>query len=173
MISEAPSPALVRRNTILLAATLTCLSGMLQLVVAVSTITLVLVTGIESILGLGPAVFLASSAVAALPAGRAMDKHARIPVLATGCALGVAGCIVAAAGSGLESAPLVLLGFVMVGGSSGTVLLGVRPRPTCIRPSAARAASRTSSSGRSSARPSARSCSGRSSPAVTSTRAIS
>ena len=45
---------------------------MLQLVVAVSTITLVLVTGIESILGLGPAVFLASSAVAALPAGRAM-----------------------------------------------------------------------------------------------------
>ena len=123
MISEAPSPALVRRNTILLAATLTCLSGMLQLVVAVSTITLVLVTGIESILGLGPAVFLASSAVAALPAGRAMDKHARIPVLATGCALGVAGCIVAAAGSGLESAPLVLLGFVMVGGSSGTVLL--------------------------------------------------
>ena len=114
MISEAPSPALVRRNTILLAATLTCLSGMLQLV---------LVTGIESILGLGPAVFLASSAVAALPAGRAMDKHARVPVLATGCALGVAGCIVAAAGSGLESAPLVLLGFVMVGGSSGTVLL--------------------------------------------------
>ena len=123
MISEAPSPALVRRNTILLAATLTCLSGMLQLVVAVSTITLVLVTGIDSILVLGPAVFLASSAVAALAAGRAMDKHARIPVLATGCALGVAGCIVAAAGSGLESAPLVLLGFVMVGGSSGTVLL--------------------------------------------------
>jgi MFS family permease len=113
VISEAPSPALVRRNTILLAATLTCLSGMLQLVVAVSTITL----------GLGPAVFLASSAVAALPAGRAMDKHARIPVLATGCTLGVSGCIVAAAGSGLESAPLVLLGFVMVGGSSGTVLL--------------------------------------------------
>ena len=123
MISEAPAPALVRRNTILLAATLTCLSGMLQLVVAVSTITLVLVTGIESILGLGPAVFLASSAVAALPAGRAMDRHRRVPVLASGCALGVVGCILAAAGAGLESAPLVLLGFVMVGGSSGTVLL--------------------------------------------------
>jgi MFS family permease len=123
VISEAPSPAIVRRNTILLAATLTCLSGMLQLVVAVSTITLVLVTGIESILGLGPAVFLASSAVAALPAGRAMDRHRRVPVLATGCALGVGGCVLAAAGAGLESAPLVLLGFVMVGGSSGTVLL--------------------------------------------------
>ena len=36
----------VRRNTILLAATLTCLSGMVQLAVAVATITLVLVTGI-------------------------------------------------------------------------------------------------------------------------------
>ena len=138
MISEAPSPALVRRNTILLAATLTCLSGMLQLVVAVSTITLVLVTGIESILGLGPAVFLASSAVAALPAGRAMDKHARVPVLATGCALGVAGCIVAAAGSGLESAPLVLLGFVMVGGSSVTVLW-VRAAAADLYPAARRA----------------------------------
>lgn len=124
MISEAPpSPALVRRNTILLAATLTCLSGMLQLVVAVSTITLVLVTGIESILGLGPAFFLASSAVAALPAGKAMDRWARVPVVAFGCVLGIVGCVVAAAGSGLESAPLVLLGFVMIGGSSGTVLL--------------------------------------------------
>jgi len=123
VISEAPSPALVRRNTILLAATLTCLSGMLQLVVAVSTITLVLVTGIESILGLGPAVFLASSAVAALPAGKAMDKWARVPVVAFGCVLGIVGCVIAAAGSGLESAPLVLLGFVMIGGSSGAVLL--------------------------------------------------
>jgi MFS family permease len=119
----ALGPALVRRNTILLAATLTCLSGMLQLVVAVSTITLVLVTGVESILGLGPAVFLASSAVAAFPAGRAMDRWLRVPVVAFGCVLGIVGCVIAAAGAGLESAPLVLLGFVMIGGSSGTVLL--------------------------------------------------
>ena len=35
----------IRRNTVLLAATLTCLSGMVQLAVAVATITLVLVTG--------------------------------------------------------------------------------------------------------------------------------
>jgi MFS family permease len=123
VISEAPSPALVRRNTILLAATLTCLSGMLQLVVAVSTITLVLVTGIESILGLAPAVFLASSAVAAVPAGRAMDRYRRVPVLALGCVLGITGCVIAASGAGLESAPLVLLGFVMIGGSSGVLLL--------------------------------------------------
>ena len=61
----------VRRNTILLAATLTSLSGMVQLAVAVGTVTLVLVTGIEGILGLGPAIFLTAGALAALPAGAA------------------------------------------------------------------------------------------------------
>ena len=54
----------VRRNTILLAATLTSLSGMVQLAVAVATVTLVLVTGIEGILGLGPAIFLTAGALA-------------------------------------------------------------------------------------------------------------
>ena len=124
MISEAPSPALVRRTTILLAATLTCLSGMLQLVVAVSTITLVLVTGIESILGLGPAVFLAVVG-RRRASGRAGDGQASTRCR---CSRRAAPSVSAAASSprpasGLESAPLVLLGFVMVGGSSGTVLL--------------------------------------------------
>ena len=48
----------VRRNTVLLSLCLLLLSGVLQLAVAVATITLVLVTGIESILGLGPAIFI-------------------------------------------------------------------------------------------------------------------
>jgi MFS family permease len=113
----------VRRSTLLLAATLTCLSGMVQLVVAVSTITLVLVTGRESILGLGPAVFLVAGAAAALPAGRAMDRYGRVPVLAVGCVAGIVGCVVSALGAGLDAAAVVLAGFVMVGSSSGTVLL--------------------------------------------------
>ena len=116
-------PHIVRRSTVLLAATLTCLSGMLQLVVAVATITLVLVTGIESILGLGPAVFLASAALAALPAGRAMDRRGRVPVLAAGCLCGVAGCVLAAAGSAARDRLLVIPGFMLIGVSSGTVLL--------------------------------------------------
>jgi MFS family permease len=118
-----PDPQVVRRNTLLLAATLACLTGMVQLVVAVATITLVLVTGVKSILGLGPAVFLAASAVAALPAGRAMDSRGRIPVLAVGCLLGVAGCVLAAAGAAAESALLVIPGFLLIGAASGTVLL--------------------------------------------------
>ena len=116
-------PYIVRRSTVLLAATLTCLSGMLQLVVAVATLTLVLVTGIESILGLGPAVFLASAALAALPAGRAMDRRGRVPVLAAGCLCGTAGCVLAAAGAAADTWLLVIPGFMLIGVSSGTVLL--------------------------------------------------
>ncbi|HXH87025.1 MAG TPA: hypothetical protein VNI55_00260, partial [Gaiellaceae bacterium] len=69
----------IKRNTLLLASLLTCLSGMVQLVVAVSTLTLVLVTGIESILGLGPAIFLAAGALVAFPAGKSMDRFGRRP----------------------------------------------------------------------------------------------
>ena len=113
----------IRRNTVLLAATLTCLSGMTQLAVAVATVTLVLVTGIEGILGLGPAIFLTAGALAALPAGRLMDRVGRIPVLAGGCATGTLGCAVTALGCEVESATLVVIGFALVGVAQGTVLL--------------------------------------------------
>ena len=98
----------VKRNTFLLAAALTCLSGMVQLAVAVATITLVLVTGIEGILGLGPAIFLLAGALAAFPAGRLMDAYGRVPVLAGGCVAGIAGCLATAAGCAVESTTLEL-----------------------------------------------------------------
>ena len=113
----------VRRNTLLLAATLTSLSGMVQLAVAVATVTLVLVTGIEGILGLGPAIFLTAGALAAVPAGRLMDRLGRIPVLAAGCLAGVAGCATTAAGCAAESAVVVVAGFALVGVAQGTILL--------------------------------------------------
>src|SRR5688500_3065475 len=96
---------------------------MVQLAVAVSTVTLVLVTGIEGILGLGPAIFLTAGALAALPAGRLMDRHGRIPVLAGGCVAGIAGCLTTALGCEVESALLVIAGFALVGVSQGTILL--------------------------------------------------
>ncbi len=113
----------VLRNTILLAAALTCLSGMVQLAVAVATVTLVLVTGVEGILGLGPAIFLVTSALAALPAGRAMDRFGRIPVLATGFLAGIAGAAVTGLGCATVQAPLVVVGFALVGAAMGIVLL--------------------------------------------------
>jgi len=64
-------PYPVRRNALLLTAGLVCLSGMFQLAVALSTVTLVVGTGVEGILGLAPAIFLAAGALAVAPAGRA------------------------------------------------------------------------------------------------------
>ncbi len=113
----------VRRNTVLLALCLVTLSGVLQLAVAVATITLVLVTGIESILGLGPAIFLTAGALAALPAGRLMDRHGRVPVIAGGFVVGLVGCVLTALGCVADSAPLVVLGFMGVGGMNGAVIL--------------------------------------------------
>jgi MFS family permease len=113
----------VARNTVLLAASLTCLSGMLQLAVAVATTSLVLVTGIEGILGLGPAIFLVAGAVSALPAGRLMDRFGRVPVLAAGFGLGIGGCLVTALACAIESAALLVVGFVGVGGAMGIALL--------------------------------------------------
>jgi MFS family permease len=113
----------VRRNTILLSACLVVLSGVLQLAVAVATITLVLVTGIESILGLGPAIFLTAGALAALPAGRLMDRLGRVPVIAGGFVVGMVGCVLTALGCIADNAPLVILGFVGIGAMNGSVLL--------------------------------------------------
>jgi MFS family permease len=117
------TPFPVRRNTVLLALCLVTLSGVLQLAVAVATITLVLVTGIEGILGLGPAIFLTAGALAALPAGRLMDRFGRVPVIAGGFVVGMVGCVLTALGCIADSAPLVILGFLGVGGMNGSVLL--------------------------------------------------
>jgi len=113
----------VRRNTLLLSASLAANSAMLQLSAAVASLTLVLVIGVDQLLGLGPAIVLASGALAALPAGRAMDRFGRVPVLAAGFATGGLGGALAGLGSALESAPVVLAGLLCVGAASGTALL--------------------------------------------------
>ena len=74
----------IRRNTLILASTMAVYSAVLQLVAAVSSLTFVLVTGVEGLLGLGPAIFLTASALTAVPAGRRMDRHGRRPVIASG-----------------------------------------------------------------------------------------
>ncbi len=113
----------IRRNTVLLAAALAANSAMLQLSSAVASLTLVLVVDVEGLLGLGPAIVLACGALAALPAGRAMDRVGRVPVLASGYVFGAIGCGFAALGSTTEFAPAVLGGLVFVGAASGIALL--------------------------------------------------
>jgi MFS family permease len=120
-VSEPTPP--IRRNTILLAASLAANSAMLQLSAAVATLTVVLVVGVRGLVGLGPAIVLGTGALFALPAGRAMDRFGRIPVLVAGFALGVVGGVLAAVGAGLDLALPVLVGLVCVGAASATALL--------------------------------------------------
>ena len=113
----------VRRNAFLLAGSLVCNSGAFQLAAALSSLTLVAVTGVKGILGLGPAIFLAAGAVAVGPAGRLMDRTGRMPVIRGGFVLGGIGCGTVAGGCAATSAFLVCLGLALVGAAGSVVLL--------------------------------------------------
>ncbi len=113
----------IRRNTLILAAAMAVYSAVLQLVAAVSSLTFVLVTGVEGLLGLGPAIFLTASALTALPAGRMMDRIGRRPVIASGFLFAAAGCALTAVATNVDSTPLVILGFALTGSASGIALL--------------------------------------------------
>jgi MFS family permease len=83
----------VRRNAFLLAGSLVCNSGAFQLAAALSSLTLVAVTGVKGILGLGPAIFLVAGGIAVGPAGQLMDRTGRMPVIRGGFVLGAAGLV--------------------------------------------------------------------------------
>jgi len=121
-VSVAIAPE-VKRNAFLLAGGLVCNSGMFQLAAALSSLTLVAVTGITGILGLGPAIFLASGAIAVGPAGRLMDRVGRMPVIRGGFAAGAVGCGVVAAGCAVPSAVIVAIGLSVLGGAGGVIQL--------------------------------------------------
>jgi MFS family permease len=113
----------IRRNTALLAAVMAVNSAQLQLVAAAASLTFVLVTGFESLLGLGPAIFLTASALTAVPAGRSMDRFGRVPVIACGFALGAVGSWLTAFGTWADSGLAVVVGFALIGSSAGISLL--------------------------------------------------
>jgi MFS family permease len=113
----------IRRNIALLSSALAANSAMLQLTAAVASISLARVLEVEGLLGLGPAIVLAAGALAAVPAGRAMDRFGRVPVLAAGFGAGAASCGLAALGSAHDSAPAVVAGLVGVGIANGATLL--------------------------------------------------
>ncbi|MDQ6806748.1 MAG: MFS transporter [Actinomycetota bacterium] len=113
----------VRRNMLLLAAGMAALYGMVELATAVATLTFEGAGGSRSLAGLAPGVFLASAAMAALPAGRSMDRFGRARILRVGFAAGIGGSLLASLGAFSSSLPVVVLGFVLVGASTGTVML--------------------------------------------------
>jgi MFS family permease len=117
------APARIRKNAFLLAAGLVCNSGMFQLAAALSSLTLVAVTGITGILGLGPAIFLTAGGLTVGPAGRLMDRVGRMPVIRGAFVIGAIGCGVVAGGCSLSSAPIVALGLALVGAAGAVVQL--------------------------------------------------
>ena len=116
-------PLNVKRNTILLAAALAVNSCLFQLAAAVNSITFVQITGIEGLLGLGPAIFLASSGLAALPAGRAMDRFGRVPVIVAGFVVASIGCSLVALATRTDSTVAVIAGMALTGAAGGVALL--------------------------------------------------
>ncbi|HKC21119.1 MAG TPA: MFS transporter [Gaiellaceae bacterium] len=114
---------MVRRNTVLLAATMAVNSAVLQLVAAVSSLTFVLVTGVRGLLGLGPAIFLIASALTSVPAGRMMDRVGRKPVMSFGFVVGAVGCAVTALATRTDSTVAVIAGFALIGAASAVSLL--------------------------------------------------
>ena len=166
---RCPDPP-VRRNTLLLSASLAANSAMLQLSAAVATLTVVLVVGVRSLVGLGPAIVLGTGALSALPAGRAMDRFGRVPVLVDRLRArrSQVECWPRSARLSTSRSPF----------SSGSPSWALRARPrssrapppeTCTRRAAGRGVSRLSSSAPSSARFSGRPSSARSWRAATST----
>jgi MFS family permease len=113
----------IRRNTILLAATMAVFSAVVQLVAAVSSLTFVLVTGVEGLLGLGPAIFLTASALTAVPAGRAMDRVGRKPVISLGFLMAALGCCLTALATQIASTVAVIAGFALMGAAGAIALL--------------------------------------------------
>src|ERR687892_742637 len=132
----------VRRNTALLSAALAANSGMLQLSAAVASLTFVLVIGVQGLLGLGPAIVLASGALAALPARTAAGDMYPPERRARGIALVLVGAVFGAilgpavfspllSGRELDDESLALLwlagsGFMLV---ALALVVFVRPDP--------------------------------------------
>ena len=113
----------IRRNTVLLAAVMAVSSCLFQLAAALNSLTFVGVTGVEGLLGLGPALFLISSSAAALPAGRAMDRYGRKPVIVAGATLSAFGCLLIALATRTDSTVAVIAGFVLMGAAGAVALL--------------------------------------------------
>jgi MFS family permease len=120
-LSEQHLP--IARNTATLAVIQALYSAVLQLGAAVLSLSFVLVTGFRSLLGAGPAIFLTASALSALPAGRAMDRFGRVPVIAVGFILGSIGYSLAGVGTHWGSGVALIAGFALAGVAGAVTLL--------------------------------------------------
>lgn len=110
------------------------LYGSIQLAFGTAKLTIDEAGGSSSMAGLAPALFLACGALAALPAGAALDRHGPRPVLTVAFAIGATGCLLTALGVSGSSLALVMLGFATAGVATGTILLSRAAAATMFAP---------------------------------------
>src|SRR5690348_10774486 len=115
MDAMQPSDLNVRRSQLLIATAMAVYSSAVQLGIALGTVTFVAVTGWERLLGAAPALLLGGAGLAAGPAGRAMDRVGRMPVVAVGFVVGAAGAATVALAVHEDSPGLVVGGLLLVG----------------------------------------------------------
>ena len=118
-MGDIPTKLPIARNTMLLSVGMAALYGMVELAAAVGPITFAAVSGLEGLVGLGPAIFLGTAALSAFPAGRAMDRLGRVPVLAGGFGFGILGCVLTGLGASLVSVVAVVFGLPCLALRSG------------------------------------------------------
>lgn len=113
----------IRRNTIVLAASLALSWAVVQLLVSVAAPILADLTGRRSIAGVGPAIALGFWAVGTLVVGRYMDARGRAPGVRLGFAVAAVGYVVLFIGTRNRSLPLYLLGLAVAGAGGGAINL--------------------------------------------------
>ncbi len=124
IIADSSLTRKINYNTFLLSGSMATLYAMGQLVLAVATITFVSISGMPSLAGIGPAIFMLSGSIAAMIAGRTMDKlKQRRPVLAAGFIIGIAGTLTTAYAIPAHSMVILIIGWILMGLSFGTGFL--------------------------------------------------
>ena len=113
--------AVVRWNTLVLAACTAINWAVVLLFAALGAITSAELTGQAALAGVAPFVFLVGTALGAFVMGRLMDRFGRVPVIAFAFVLGAAGGLVIFFAIGLRSAVPFFGGMALVGVTNGTV----------------------------------------------------
>jgi predicted MFS family arabinose efflux permease len=133
-ISVPDGSPVARRNLFLLAGGMAALYGSIQLAFGTAKPVVEETGGSSSIAGLAPALFLACGALAALPAGAALDHYGPRRVLSVAFVIGIAGCLLTALGVSESSLAIVLAGFAAAGVATGTILLSRAAAATMFSP---------------------------------------
>ncbi|MGH2368530.1 MAG: MFS transporter, partial [Chloroflexota bacterium] len=108
-------PAIVRRNTLLLAASQAIIGIGSQMIPTLAPVLIVRLSGTEAFLGVAVATSGISKFLAAYPVGRIADHFGRKAGLLLGNALGLLGALVLGTAVVVWSLPLLIVGLLVFG----------------------------------------------------------